>query len=116
MLEHFHIVEEARSMQPLWPDDLEKQTMVGTFSSIYHFEESLPSREHVPRIVPTLQELVGERVTEVLPTLQCIFLQDLQESEFIPEAMQQFIAARQLSSRPIAIFYWNGWPTIDIDD
>ena len=71
------------------------------------------SRDFVPRIAPTLQELVGERVTEVLPNLQSIFLEDPQESGLVPEAMRQFIAARQLSSRPITISYWNGWSTID---
>jgi hypothetical protein len=75
------------------------------------------TREIVPRIAPTLQELVGERVTEVLPNLQNIFLEDLQESESVqgPESMRQFIAARQLSSRPMAISSWtrpNKWPTI----
>jgi hypothetical protein len=75
------------------------------------------SREFIPRIVPTLQELVGERVTEVLPNLHSIFLNDPQESMFVPEAKRQFIAARQLSSRPIAISQWNKWPTIyDTDD
>jgi len=61
------------------------------------------SREFVPRIAPTMQELVVERVTEVLPDLQSIFLEDLLESGFVPEALQQFIAERQLFSHPIAL-------------
>jgi hypothetical protein len=43
------------------------------------------------------QEFVGERVIEVLPNLRIIFLQDLQESELVPEVMRQFIATRQQS-------------------
>ena len=34
------------------------------------------SKEFVPRIAPALQELVGSRTTEVLPTLQNILLED----------------------------------------
>jgi hypothetical protein len=65
------------------------------------------SWEFVPRIAPTLYGLVGERVTEVLPNLQSIFLEDLRKSEFVPEATRQFIAARQLSGHPIAIYIWH---------
>jgi hypothetical protein len=35
-------------------------------------------KEVVPRIVPALQELIGHRATEVLPTLQNIFLEGLE--------------------------------------
>jgi hypothetical protein len=59
-----------------------------------------------PLIVPTLRELVGERVTEVLPNLQSIFLEYLPESKSIPQSFRRFIAARQLSSRPVAISHW----------
>ena len=74
------------------------------------------SREFIPLIVPTLQEIIGERVTEVLPNLESIFLEDLDEPGLVPEAMRQSIAARQLSGRPIAIFPWerqDKWPMID---
>jgi hypothetical protein len=45
----------------------------------------------VTSIAPVLQVLVGERVTEVLPALQNIFLQELELSGPVQEAIQQFI-------------------------
>ena len=67
--------------------------------------------EYTSRLALALQELVGERATEVLPTLQTLFLED---SEYGPslgdsqEAMGQFVAARQLVGQPIAFSLWNG--------
>jgi hypothetical protein len=63
----------------------------------------LISREFAPLIVPILQALVGERGTEVLPTLQNIFLPELELSGPIEEAIQRFIATRQLSGHPLTV-------------
>jgi hypothetical protein len=104
---------EYESSQPWWQDDIEYDQWFELFHPFTTVKKLYLSRKFLPRIVPTLQELVGERVTEMLPNLQRIFLQDLQEPELVPEAMRRFIAARQLSSRPIAISHWNGWSTID---
>jgi len=64
-------------------------------------------REFVPRIAPTLQELVGERVTEVLPALQSLFLEGFQQSGPDQEAIRPFIAARQRANHPVAISRWD---------
>jgi hypothetical protein len=105
MLEHLYILEDI-SLPPLWPDYLENNHWLELFRPFTTVKNLYLTREIVPRIMPTLQELVGERATEVLPNLQSIFLEDLLESRFVPEAMRQFIAARQLSSRSIAISPW----------
>jgi hypothetical protein len=102
MLEHLYII---RGSVWRWQDDLENNHWLELFRPFTTVKNLYLSRGFVPHIVPTLQELVGERATEVLPNLQSIFLEDLLESRFVPEAMRQFIAARQLSSRPIAISY-----------
>jgi hypothetical protein len=110
---HLYILENKFS-RPLWQDDLENNQWLELFHPFTTVKNLYLSREFVPRIVPILQELVGERVTEVLPNLQSIFLEDLQESESVPESMRQFIAARRLSSRPIAISHWtipDNWAT-----
>jgi hypothetical protein len=64
-------------------------------------------KEFASRIVPALQELVGVRTTEVLPTLQNIFLEELQVSGPIQEAIRQFVAARQVTGYPIAVSHWD---------
>ena len=64
----------------------------------------------VPHVAPALQELVGERVTEVLPALQNIVLKPQQQKlsrpvqKAIPEAIEQFAAARLLAGHPLAVY------------
>ena len=65
------------------------------------------SKDFAPHIVPALQELVGGRATEMLPTLQNIFLEGFQLSEPAQEGIQQFVAARQVTSHPITVSRWD---------
>ena len=70
------------------------------------------SWDYTPHLIPALQKLVEERVTELLPTLQTVFLEDFVEDDPsfgpIQEAIGQFVAARQLVGQPIAFSLWNG--------
>ena len=61
------------------------------------------SEQVAKRIVPALQGLVRSRTTEVLPTLQNIFLEGLQPSGPIPEGIGKFVARRQVASHPLAV-------------
>jgi hypothetical protein len=65
------------------------------------------SKEFAPGIAVALQELVGGRITEVLPSLQNIFVEGLEPSGPLQENIGHFVAARQLSDQPIAISVWN---------
>jgi len=56
-----------------------------------------PSEEYQPSMVSVLQELVGGR------TLRNIFLTTFEPSGPSQKAIGQFVAARQLSGRPIAV-------------
>jgi hypothetical protein len=68
-----------------------------------------------PRIVLALQELVGGRVTEVLPTLQNIFLQGLEPSGPIQEGIGKFVAMRrQITKHPIVVSRWD-WEEHEAD-
>ena len=83
--------------------------MAGTFTTIYCCEGSLPvplSPEIAPHIALVLLDLVGESVTELLPVLQNIFLEDLQPSGLVLEGIEQFVAARQLVSHPVSVSRW----------
>jgi hypothetical protein len=73
--------------------------MARTFSTIDLSEESLP----FPGMCACSAKLVEERMTGVLPTVENVFLESFRPSEPVHEAIGQFIAARQLSSGPIAI-------------
>jgi hypothetical protein len=64
-----------------------------------------PSEHIAGRIVPALQELVGGRATEVLPTLQNILLEEDQPSGPVQKGIQQVVAVRQATGHPIAVSY-----------
>jgi hypothetical protein len=64
------------------------------------------SEEFVPRVMPSLQELVGERTTEVLPNLQNIFLEELEKSGPVQEGIWQFAAIRRVTSHPVTLYLW----------
>ena len=56
------------------------------------------------RVAPALQELTGERVTEVLPILRTIFVQRLDSLGPVEEALRQFVATRlRLSGHAIDV-------------
>jgi hypothetical protein len=63
------------------------------------------SGEIAERIIPALQELVGDRATEVLPTLENIFLEEGQRSGPVQEGIRQVVAVRQATNHPIAVSY-----------
>jgi hypothetical protein len=65
------------------------------------------SKEFAPGISATLQELVGGRNTEVLPSLKNIFVEGYMPSRRFQRNTGQFVAARQLSDHPTAISVWN---------
>jgi len=63
------------------------------------------SKDFAPGIAAPLQEIVG---TEVLPSLQNIFVEGLEPSGPFQENIGQFVAARELSGHSITISVWNG--------
>jgi hypothetical protein len=65
------------------------------------------SKEFAPGIAAALQELVGARITDVLPSLQNIFMEGLDPSGPLQESIGRFVAARQLSNHHIAISVWH---------
>ncbi|KAI9459825.1 hypothetical protein F5148DRAFT_1287032 [Russula earlei] len=62
-----------------------------------------PVGRHVCRV---LEGLAEERATEALPTLQNIFLRHFRSLESAPNSIKRFIAARQLSGRPVDVYPW----------
>jgi hypothetical protein len=64
------------------------------------------SKQCAPRIAPALQEITGGRRTEVLPTLQNLFLEGFQPSEPVHQGIWQFVSARQLTDCPVIISVW----------
>jgi hypothetical protein len=65
------------------------------------------SKEFGPDIAAALQELVGDRITEVLPSLQNIFVEGLEPWGPFQENIGQFAAVRRRSGHPITISVWD---------
>jgi len=62
----------------------------------------------IPFIALVLPQLIGERVTEVLPNLRDLFMGRPTLLEPVQKAMQPFVTARRLSGKPIVIHHWKG--------
>ena len=95
---------------PYWKDKIDQLLWL---ELLHHFSAAKTlylSEEIAPRIAHGLQEFVEDRTTEVLPMLQHIFLEGLQPSGPDQEGIVTFVAARQLSSRPITVSLWERHP------
>jgi hypothetical protein len=104
-LEHLYILEDGFSD---WQDDIESSQWLEVLHPFTAVKDFYISSRLISRIAPALQELVGERVTEVLPALQTLFLEEPLPSGPVQESIGQFAAARQLVGHPIVISRWDG--------
>jgi len=132
-LEHLYIHEfeaEAR-FRPCWQDDIENVQWLELLRPLTTVKTLYLSRGVTTRIIPALEELVGESTTEVLPALQSLFLEEIHlpkpptiptlisptsislsvASPVVPspvqEAIDKFVAARQLSDHPVVVSRWD---------
>jgi hypothetical protein len=89
-----------------WQDDIENSQWLELFHPFSSVKYLYISSEFAPRIAPALQELVGERGTEMLNALRSLFLEDFLPSGRVHEIIGRFAAARQRASHPIAVSRW----------
>jgi hypothetical protein len=95
---------------PPWLNDIEGSQWLEVLQPFTAVKTLYVSEKLMPRIASALQELVGERATEVLPALQTLFLRDLSLSGPVQDAIDEFVAARQLAGHPVAVSRWR-WET-----
>jgi hypothetical protein len=101
-LEDLYIFEEVFLLRR-WQDDVEDTLWLDLLRPFVAVKSLYLAGEFVPRIAPALQELVGERTTEGLPTLENIFSTLFQPSGPLHEGIEKFVAARRLTSHPVAV-------------
>ena len=98
---------ERRYRESVWKDDAIENTLWLQLLLPFTVVKNLYlSNEFALGITATLQELVGG-TTEVLPSLQNIFLEGLEPSGPVRENIERFVATRQLSGHPIAFSDWD---------
>jgi hypothetical protein len=116
-LEHLYICEGKYSPSR-WQDDIENDQWLELLHPFTTVKNLYLSKGVVSCITLALQELVGQRLTEVLPALQGLLLEEpcplglVEEPHLsgpVQENIQKFAASRLLSesSHPIAVSQWN---------
>jgi hypothetical protein len=105
-LEDLYIFEPRR--HPLrWQGDVENTLWLELLHPFAAVKNLYLCEKFVQRIAPALQELVGERTREVLPTLGNIFLEGFQPSGPLHKGIEKFVTARWLTSHPVAVSCWD---------
>ncbi|KAN0126443.1 hypothetical protein V8E52_000083 [Russula decolorans] len=95
---------------PRWQDGVENTLWLELLHPFAAVKNLYLCQKFVPRIAPALQELVGARTAEVLPTLENIFLEGLRPSGPLREGIEKFVTARQLTNHPVAVSRWDRDP------
>ena len=106
-MENLYIYKEQSHTRLRWKDDIEETEWLDLLHPFSAVKSLYLCKQFAPRIAPALQELIGERTTEVLPALQNILLEGFQASEPVHEGIARFISARQLINQPVVISVWH---------
>ena len=109
-LEDLYIYECLFGEQQDWQDNIENMLWLELLHRFTTVKNLYLSKEFAPRIVAALQDLVGGRTTEVLPTLQNIFLEEVEPAGRVQEDIGKIVAARRLSGHTITVSHWERDP------
>ena len=88
-----------------WYDDMENAQWLELLHPFTALKNLYLTDEFARRVCGALQELPGERATEVLPALRNLFVQGT-SLQTLQEAMMPFVAARQLYGHPMVVDRW----------
>ena len=99
-------MEDDHLLSSHWRDDMDDTQWLELLGPFTALKSLYLSGEIARRVCGALQELSGERATEVLPALRNIFVDGFRSFEHTQEAIRPFVAARQLSGHPVAIDHW----------
>jgi len=104
-VENLRLGAFAKYLYPdlVWKNDVENGQWLELLRPFTAVKNLYLSEEIQPGISSALQELVRGGTTEVLPSLQNIFLARFKPSGAFQEVIGQFVSARQLSGHPIAV-------------
>ena len=92
----FDHCEVGGRLPPIWAEDMEDAPWLDIVRFYTATEYMYLSQGVAVRVSSALQELAGTGVTEVLPVLRSIFVERLDATGPVQEAIGQFVATRQL--------------------
>ena len=106
-LEDLYIHKNPHYQELDWKDNIENGLLLELLQPFTAVKNLYLSEEFATRFAPALQELVGDRTTEVLPALLNIYLEGFESSGPVKEGIRQLVAARQVASYPITVSRWS---------
>ena len=109
MVEQLYIIIGPRPQRlpSQWLDDIEDVQWLDIFYPFTAVKNLYVCEGFAQCIAFALKELVVERVTEVFPVLETLFLEELQPSGSVQEAIGKFVTARELLGHSVAVSHWN---------
>ena len=99
----FRVPTDTSYPEPEWKDYVENSQWLELLRPFTAVKSLYLSEGLQPDMASVLQELVGDRTMEVLPSLQNIFLARFEPSRPFQETIGPFVAAREGSGHPIAV-------------
>jgi hypothetical protein len=108
MVERLYICQYGYCWGQRWKHGIQHSHWLQLLRFFTDVKDLYVSREITIFIVRVLKKLVRERTTEVLPALQNLFFHKYEVLSG-PAAIEDFIAARELSGHPIVVSRWLGW-------
>jgi len=105
-LEELQIREDDSPLSSHWEDDMENTQWLELLDPFTALKDLYLTHGIAQRLCGALQELSGERTTEVLPALRHLFVRGFSSLEPVHEVMKSFITARQLSGHPVVVDHW----------
>ncbi|KAI0302760.1 hypothetical protein BC826DRAFT_966031 [Russula brevipes] len=109
LVEHLDLTADYWPSKPQEEDDIVPSRFLELFQSFTSVQSLYVSEGLIPFITLALQQLIGERVPEVLPNLRDLFMGGSEKPRAVQEAMQPFLTARRLSGQPVVVYYPEGW-------
>ena len=108
-LDHFQICEPPNSHHRIgWEDDpdMDPSQWLELFHLLIAVQSLFVSERLVHCVTAALRELTGETAVEVLPALRSLWLERLEPSGPVQDAIKSFATARHLANHPVAIYPW----------
>jgi hypothetical protein len=107
-VERLEVIFQYRRSDIMWINDpdMDSSLWLELFHLFIALQHLYVSKELVPPVAAALQQLTEGRTMEAMPALHSLFLERLEPSGPVPEGIQSFVTARQLSDHHVAVQRW----------